>query len=192
MRQWIAIIVAALALLAACSEPAPERVAPADPSIPPPSHSPSPTAPRSPAPTPSMPPPADLPKAPPVASAKRVRDALLDVAAGSVGEDPGAHEDFGVIGAWREAYPRLEFTGFALKASRRSVPVYAGPADPASPASPANPYLIAFSVFDRKGRCAGGVLDGFPVPEEPRSVALERPTACTAADSAASAGYDVR
>jgi hypothetical protein len=52
--------------------------------------------------------------------------------------------------------------------------------------------VIAFSVLDRKGQCAAGVLSGFPTPGTAMRVTVAGPTACTALDAAQAAGFDLR
>lgn len=169
-------------------EAAPATVAASDPSPVPPSSTTTGTASR-PAASPSAEGLEPGPAAPPVSDAAAFRDALLEIAERSLGADPGSRRDFGVVSAWEDAYPRVEFTNYALKATRKSVSVFTNLVEPGTAPGAGNPYLIAFSVRDKRGRCTGGILIGFPRPAAARSVEPAGSTGCTAIDTAEAGGF---
>ena len=103
-------------------------------------------------------------------------------------------EDMGVVVAWRAAFPEVlgdsGVVGYERKASENGISGFAVlPADETKEASRANPYYLAFAVRDAAGRCAGGVLSGYPDPTDRRTVRVKAGTRCSGAAVAKKAGY---
>ncbi|MGH3473828.1 MAG: hypothetical protein ACRDOT_02835 [Aeromicrobium sp.] len=103
-------------------------------------------------------------------------------------------EDMGVVVAWRAAFPVVlgdsGVVGYEREASENGISGFAVlPKDETKEASRANPYYLAFAVRDAAGRCAGGVLSGFPDPTDERPVRMEPGTRCSGAAVAMKAGY---
>jgi hypothetical protein len=118
---------------------------------------------------------------------------LLEVGAANADHETPS-EDMGVVVAWRAAFPEVlgdsGVVGYERQASDNGISGFAVlPEDETKEASRANPYYLAFAVRDAAGRCAGGVLSGFPDPTQERMVRVEPGTRCSGAAVAAKAGY---
>lgn len=117
------------------------------------------------------------PTVPAVTDAAAFRDQLLTLAMGNL--DAQASASFnGFFPAWSVAIPGLHGVGYAVPAGTGTVSVYLNLLHPKDPGAPANPTVIAFAVTDATGRCAGGVVYGFPKTD--RSAKVENPAPCTA------------
>ena len=121
-----------------------------------------------------------------------VADLLAVGAANADHETPS--EDMGVVVAWRAAFPVVlgdsGVVGYEREASENGISGFAVlPKDETKEASRANPYYLAFAVRDAAGRCAGGVLSGYPDPTDERTVRVEPGTRCSGAAMAEKAGY---
>lgn len=120
-------------------------------------------------------------------------DDLLRVGAGNVDHQTPA-EDMGAVVAWRAAFPEVlgesGVVGYERQAPENGVSGFAVlPEDDKREAGPDNPYYLAFAVRDDAGRCAGGVLSGFPDPTEKRTVRVKPGERCSGATVAEEAGY---
>lgn len=116
----------------------------------------------------------------------------------AVGADNANHEtpseDMGVVVAWRAAFPEVlgdaGVVGYEREAPRNGVSGFAVlPEDTGRAVGRANPYVLAFAARDDQGRCAGGVLSGYPNPTDERIVRLKPGSRCSGAAVAARAGY---
>ena len=76
--------------------------------------------------------------------------------------EPSSPVDIRDYPAWRLRFPNLGLSGYAVAADARHVSVYRDVFDPKQAASESNPRVIAFAVADSAGRCAAGVLMGYP------------------------------
>ena len=118
---------------------------------------------------------------------------LLEVGAANADHETPS-EDMGVVVAWRAAFPEVlgdsGVVGYERKAAENGISGFAVlPADETKEASRANPYYLAFAVRDAAGRCAGGVLSGYPDPTDQRTVRMKPGTRCSGAAVAKKAGY---
>ena len=118
---------------------------------------------------------------------------LLEVGAANANHETPS-EDMGVVVAWRAAFPEVlgdsGVVGYERQASENGISGFAVlPADETKEASRANPYYLAFAVRDAAGRCAGGVLSGYPDPTDRRTVRVMTGTRCSGAAVAKKAGY---
>ena len=116
----------------------------------------------------------------------------------AVGADNANHEtpseDMGVVVAWRAAFPEVlgesGVVGYEREARRNGVSGFAAlPEDTSRVAGRTNPYFLAFAVRDDAGKCAGGVLSGYPDPTDERIVRLKPGSRCSGAAVAKRAGY---
>jgi len=130
---------------------------------------------------------------------RAVRDAeawvtdLLRVGARNADHETPA-EDMGVVVAWRAAFPEAlgeaGVVGNERQALKNGISGFAVlPEDAMKEAGRDNPYYLAFAARDDSGRCAGGVLSGFPDPTEERSVRVKPGTQCSGEAVAEAAGY---
>jgi len=120
-------------------------------------------------------------------------DDLLQVGAAHANHETPS-EDMGVVVAWRAAFPVVlgdsGVVGYERQASENGISGFAVlPEDETKEASRANPYYLAFAVRDAAGRCAGGVLSGYPDPTDQRTVRVKPGTRCSGAAVAKKAGY---
>ncbi len=118
---------------------------------------------------------------------------LLDVGAANANQETPS-EDMGVVVAWRAAFPEVlgdsGVVGGEREASENGISGFAVlPEDEMKEASQANPYFLAFAVRDASGRCAGGVLSGYPDPIDGRTIRIRPGTRCSGAAVAEKAGY---
>lgn len=121
-----------------------------------------------------------------------VADLLAVGAANANQETPS--EDMGIVVAWRAAFPEVlgdsGVVGGEREASENGISGFAVlPEDELKEASRTNPYYLAFAVRDASGRCAGGVLSGYPDPTDERTVRVKPGTRCSGAAVAKNAGY---
>ena len=120
-------------------------------------------------------------------------DDLLQVGAANANHETPS-EDMGVVVAWRAAFPVVlgdsGVVGYEREASENGISGFAVlPEDETKEASGTNPYYLAFAVRDAAGRCAGGVLSGYPDPTDQRTVRMKPGTRCSGAAVAKKAGY---
>lgn len=120
-------------------------------------------------------------------------DDLLQVGAANANHETPS-EDMGVVVAWRAAFPVVlgdsGVVGYEREASENGISGFAVlPEDETKEASATNPYYLAFAVRDASGRCAGGVLSGYPDPTDQRTVRVKPGTRCSGAAVAKKAGY---
>lgn len=118
---------------------------------------------------------------------------LLEVGAAHASHETPS-EDMGVVVAWRAAFPDVlgdsGVVGSERPAPENGISGFAVlPADETREASRANPYVLAFAARDASGRCAGGVLLGYPDPTDQRTVRVKPGARCTGAAVARGAGY---
>lgn len=113
-------------------------------------------------PTPVAALPVSLSQAVPFTDAALARDMLLDAAKAGPWTDPSNPVDIRDYPAWRQRFPNLGLSGYAVAADAYHVSVYRGVFDPSGPPSDTNRRVIAFAVADASGRCAAGVLLGYP------------------------------
>jgi hypothetical protein len=118
---------------------------------------------------------------------------LLDVGAAHANHETPS-EDMGVVVAWRAAFPEIlgdsGVVGGEREASENGISGFAVlPADETKEASRVNPYYLAFAVRDAAGRCAGGVLSGYPDPTDERAIRVGPGARCSGAAVAERAGY---
>ena len=118
---------------------------------------------------------------------------LLEVGAANADHETPS-EDMGVVVAWRAAFPEIlgdsGVVGYEREASENGISGFAVlPKDETKEASRSNPYVLAFAVRDAAGRCAGGVLSGYPDPTDQRTVRMKPGTRCSGAAVAKKAGY---
>ena len=118
---------------------------------------------------------------------------LLEVGAANANQETPS-EDMGVVVAWRAAFPEVlgdsGVVGGEREASENGISGFAVlPEDETKEASRTNPYYLAFAVRDASGRCAGGVLSGYPDPTDERTIRVRPGTRCSGAAVARKAGY---
>jgi hypothetical protein len=118
---------------------------------------------------------------------------LLEVGAANANQETPS-EDMGVVVAWRAAFPEVlgdaGVVGGEREASENGISGFAVlPEDETKEASRTNPYYLAFAVRDASGRCAGGVLSGYPDPTDERTIRIKPGTRCSGAAVAKKAGY---
>jgi hypothetical protein len=118
---------------------------------------------------------------------------LLEVGAAHVNHEIPS-EDMGAVVAWRAAFPEVigesGVVGHERKAPKSGISGFAVLLrDETKVASRDNPYYLAFAVRDAAGRCAGGLLSGYPDPTDERTVRVKSGTRCSGAAVAADAGY---
>jgi hypothetical protein len=118
---------------------------------------------------------------------------LLEVGADNVDHETPS-EDMGAVVAWRAAFPEVlgdsGVVGYEREAPENGISGFAVlPDDENEEASSDNPYYLAFAARDVEGRCAGGVLSGYPDPTDRRTVKVKSGTRCSGAAVAAKAGY---
>lgn len=120
-------------------------------------------------------------------------DDLLRVGARNADHETPA-EDMGVVVAWRAAFPEVlgeaGVVGYERRAPKNGISGFAVlPENDARVAARDNPYYLAFAARDDAGRCAGGVLSGYPDPVEKRVVRVMAGDRCSGAAVAEAAGY---
>ncbi|TMC57608.1 MAG: hypothetical protein E6J26_06100 [Chloroflexi bacterium] len=98
----------------------------------------------------------------PFSDAVLARDLLLDASKAGPWSEPSNPVDIRDYPAWRQRFPNLGLSGYAVAADARHVSVYRNVFDPKQAPSESNPRVIAFAVADLAGRCAAGVLMGYP------------------------------
>ncbi|MCC6418901.1 MAG: hypothetical protein IT429_11755 [Gemmataceae bacterium] len=128
------------------------------------------------------------PGLPAVTDAAAFRDDLLTLGMGNLSAQESAGFD-GFFPVWATAYPGLRGVGYAVPAGNGTVSVYRNLLHPKDLGSPANPTVIAFAVTDVSGRCAGGVIYGFPKTDRSTTVASATPCTAQAVVSAFSASF---
>jgi hypothetical protein len=118
---------------------------------------------------------------------------LLEVGSANANQETPS-EDMGVVVAWRAAFPEVlgdaGVVGGEREATENGISGFAVlPKDETKEASRANPYYLAFAVRDASGRCAGGLLSGYPDPTDERAIRVGPGTRCSGAAVAKKAGY---
>ena len=118
---------------------------------------------------------------------------LLAVGADNANQETPS-EDMGVVVAWRAAFPEVlgdaGVVGSDREAPKNGVSGFAvRPEDTSKEAGRTNQYYLAFAARDDAGRCAGGVLSGYPDPTDERTVKMKPGSRCSGATVAAKAGY---
>jgi len=148
-----------------------------------------PAAPPEPGPT-AVEPTTPAESAVPIEDAVAMRDEMLQIAEASAQADPGEAliVDFGVGGAWVEAFPGVSFSGSAIPPDPSTVSMYGNVQNSKNVEGEDNPYVVAAAVLDTEGTCAGLVLAGYPSLEE--FLPVDDPSSCDPFTIAAEGGYE--
>jgi hypothetical protein len=126
---------------------------------------------------------------PPIEDAEALAAHLTAIAETNVQTDPGDSGEFGIVDAWVQTYPTLEFAGYANDPDEDTVTLLVNVANSKNVAGPENPYLVSAAALDTSGTCAGAVAAGFPSPTTFEAVTLSGH--CDPFSAAIEAGYQV-
>jgi hypothetical protein len=113
----------------------------------------------------------------PYADAVAVRDQLLAVAKSST-RTTNADDAFGVYPAWLAAFPGLDVSGSGLAAHDSVVSAYLNLLNSKQSPSASNPEVLAFAVTDASGKCAFGVISGYPAYSSFEPIAVPAGARC--------------